>query len=165
MVAALWNTTLTPSCSIRLSSSAIPRFGCITSPHTGSSFCSKSGCCFRNLSKSCRTQKTGATSSKTSSIQSVFTPRARSSEIMLDIFLSRVMSSITLPLIFLSRYTFTVLPALSALRQTHACSKSNASTAKTMAFALSHPQDIRHSATLSSVKSQLKTFLFSEYFS
>ena len=27
------------------------------------------------------------------------------------------------------------------------------------------PQDIRHSATLSSLKSQLKTFLFSEYFS
>ena len=27
------------------------------------------------------------------------------------------------------------------------------------------PQDIRHSATLSSFKSQLKTFLFSEYFS
>ena len=39
---------------------------------------------------------------------------------------------------FLSCYTFTVLPALSALRQTHACSKSNASTAKPMAFALSH---------------------------
>ena len=27
------------------------------------------------------------------------------------------------------------------------------------------PQDIRHSATLSSFESQLKTFLFSEYFS
>ena len=27
------------------------------------------------------------------------------------------------------------------------------------------PQDIRHSATLSSFKTQLKTFLFSEYFS
>ena len=40
---------------------------------------------------------------------------------------------------FLSCYTLTVLPALSALRQTHACSKSNASTAKPMAaFALSH---------------------------
>ena len=35
-------------------------------------------------------------------------------------------------------YTFTVRPALSALCQTHACSKSNASTAKPMAFALSH---------------------------
>ena len=31
-----------------------------------------------------------------------------------------------------------VLPALSALRQTHACSKSNDSTTKPMAFALSH---------------------------
>ena len=50
----------------------------------------------------------------------------------------------------------------------------NASTARPMAFALSHtlaphiwnnlPQDIRHSATLSSFKSELKTFLFSEYF-
>ena len=40
--------------------------------------------------------------------------------------------------LFLSYYTFTVLPALSALRQTHACSKSNASTEKPMAFALSH---------------------------
>ena len=67
---------------------------------------------------------------------------------------------------------FTVLPALSALRQTHAFSKSNASTAKPMAFALltlwpphleQSPQ--RHQATLSSFKSQLKTFLFSEYFS
>ena len=36
------------------------------------------------------------------------------------------------------RTGFTVLPALSALRQTHACSKSKASTAKPMAFALSH---------------------------
>ena len=47
-------------------------------------------------------------------------------------------SQVPLPLIFLSSYTFTVLPALSALHQTHACSKSNASTAKSMAFALSH---------------------------
>ena len=47
-------------------------------------------------------------------------------------------SQVPLPLIFLSCYTFTVLPALSALRQTHACSKSNASTAKPMAFAFSH---------------------------
>ena len=31
-----------------------------------------------------------------------------------------------------------VLPALSALHQTHACSKSNDSTTKPMAFALSH---------------------------
>ena len=38
----------------------------------------------------------------------------------------------------LSYYTFTVLPALSALRQTHACSNSNASTAKPMAFAFPH---------------------------
>ena len=53
--------------------------------------------------------------------------------------------------------TFTVLPALSALRQTHTRSKSNTSTTKPMAFALSHtgphiwnnlPQDIGHSATL-----------------
>ena len=43
-----------------------------------------------------------------------------------------------LPLILLSCHTFTVLPDLSALSQTHACSKSNASTAKPMAFALSH---------------------------
>ena len=67
------------------------------------------------------------------------------------------------------------LPTLSALRQTHTSSKSNASTAKPMALAFSHtlaphiwnnlPQDLRHSATLSSFKSQLKTFLFSEYFS
>ena len=47
-------------------------------------------------------------------------------------------SQVPLPLIFLSSYTFTVLPALSALHQTHACSKSNASTAKSMDFALSH---------------------------
>ena len=58
----------------------------------------------------------------------------------------------------------------------NACSKSNASTAKPMAFSLSHtlaphleqspPRPcIRNSATLSSFKSQLKTFLFSEYFS
>ena len=47
-------------------------------------------------------------------------------------------SQVPLPLIFLSCYTFTVLPALSALRQTHACSKSNASTPKPMAFAFSH---------------------------
>ena len=47
-------------------------------------------------------------------------------------------SQVPLPLIFLSCYTFTVLPALSALRQTHICSKSNVSTAKPMAFALFH---------------------------
>ena len=35
-------------------------------------------------------------------------------------------------------YIFTVPPALSTLRQTQACSNSNASTAKPMAFALSH---------------------------
>ena len=45
---------------------------------------------------------------------------------------------VPLPLIFLSCYTFTVLPALSTLHQTHACSKSNTSAAKPMAFALSH---------------------------
>ena len=42
-----------------------------------------------------------------------------------------------LPLVFLS-CVFTVLPALSTLHQTHACSKSNALTANPMAFALSH---------------------------
>ena len=47
-------------------------------------------------------------------------------------------SQVPLPLIFLSCYTFTVLPALSALRQTHARSNSNASTVKPMAFALFH---------------------------
>ena len=47
-------------------------------------------------------------------------------------------SQVPLPLIFLSCYTFTVLPTLFALCQTHACSKSNVSTAKPMAFALSH---------------------------
>ena len=47
-------------------------------------------------------------------------------------------SQVPLPLIFLSCYTFTVLPALSTLRLTHACSKSNASTTKPMAFAPSH---------------------------
>ena len=35
-------------------------------------------------------------------------------------------------------YTITVLPALSALRQTHACSNSNVSTAKPIALALFH---------------------------
>ena len=49
-----------------------------------------------------------------------------------------VQSQVLPPLIFLSYCTFTVRPALSALRQTHACSNSNASTAKPMAFALSH---------------------------
>ena len=53
-------------------------------------------------------------------------------------FKNHLASQVLLPLIFLSCYTFTVLPALSALRQTHACSKSNVSTAKPMAFALSH---------------------------
>ena len=74
--------------------------------------------------------------------------------------------------IFLNCCTFTVLPALSALHQAHACSNSNASTTKPTAFVLSHtsvstsgtylPQDIRHSVTLSSFKRKLKTFLFSE---
>ena len=75
-------------------------------------------------------------------------------------------------IIFLICYTFTVLPALSALRQTHACSKSNASAAKPMAFALSHALaptsgtiSPKTSGTLPSFKSKLKTFLFSEYFS
>ena len=48
-------------------------------------------------------------------------------------------SQVPLPLIFLSYCTFTVPPALSALRQTHACSNSFASTAKPMAFALCPP--------------------------
>ena len=61
---------------------------------------------------------------------------------------------------------------LIALRQTHACSNSNASTAKPMAFALSHtsaltvgtisPKIDRRSATLSFFKSKLKKFFFSE---
>ena len=45
------------------------------------------------------------------------------------------------PLIFLSYYTLTVFPALSALRQPHACSNSNASTTKPIAFALPHTLD------------------------
>ena len=40
-------------------------------------------------------------------------------------------------IIFLSYCTFTLLPALSALRQTHACSNSNAPTTKSMSFVLS----------------------------
>ena len=81
-------------------------------------------------------------------------------------------SQVLLSLISLSYYTFTVLPALSALRQTHASSNSNASTTKPMAFALSHtsaltvgtisPKIDRRSATLSFFKSKLKTFFFSE---
>ena len=47
-------------------------------------------------------------------------------------------SQVPLPLIFLSYYTFKVLPTLSALLHTHACSKSNVSTAKPMASALFH---------------------------
>ena len=77
------------------------------------------------------------------------------------------------PSYLLSCYTFTVLPALSALRQTHAFSKSNASTAKPMAFALSHTfaptagtiSPKTSGNTLSSFKSQLKSFLFLECFS
>ena len=65
---------------------------------------------------------------------------------------------------------FTVLPALPPLCQTHACS-SPTSTHNFHTF--SHfgphiwnnlPQDIRHSATLSSFNTKLKTFLV-EYFS
>ena len=78
---------------------------------------------------------------------------------------------------FLNYYTFTIPPALSSIRQTHACStNSNASPAKHVAFALSHiimgpyiwnsiPQDCEHSATLSSFESKLKRFLFPESFS
>ena len=47
-------------------------------------------------------------------------------------------SQVPLPLIFLSCCTFTVLPTLSTLCQIHTCSKSNVSTTKPMAFALSH---------------------------
>ena len=64
-------------------------------------------------------------------------------------------SQVLSPLIFLSYCTFTVLPALSALRQKQACSNSNASAAKTHGFhtlvptsGTISPQDIRHSATL-----------------
>ena len=42
------------------------------------------------------------------------------------------------PSYFLNYCTVTVLPALSALRQIHTCSNSNASTAKPMAYALGH---------------------------
>ena len=57
---------------------------------------------------------------------------------------------------------------------THACSNSNASNAKPMAFALSHSSvptsgtcdlQLRHQATLSSFKSRLNAFLLSKYFS
>ena len=41
-------------------------------------------------------------------------------------------------LIFPNYCTFTVLPALTTLCQTHACSNFNASTSKNMAFSLSH---------------------------
>ena len=41
------------------------------------------------------------------------------------------------PLIFLNYCIFTVLPAIFALRHTQACSNSNASAAKPMAFTLS----------------------------
>ena len=78
---------------------------------------------------------------------------------------------------FLSFWAATPLLSflLSALRWTHACSKSNALTTKPVAFALSHtlaptsgtisPKTSGTRATLSSFKSKLKTFLFSEYFS
>ena len=50
---------------------------------------------------------------------------------------------------FLNCCTFTVLPALSAHHQTHACSNStDSSTAKPMAFALSHTS-VRTSGTIS----------------
>ena len=83
-------------------------------------------------------------------------------------------SQVPLPLIFLSCYSFKVLPALSALRLTHACSKSNASTTKPMAFAPSHTLaptfetiSPKTSGTLllSLPSKANKTFLFSEYFS
>ena len=82
-------------------------------------------------------------------------------------------SQALLPLIFLSCYTFTVLPSLSALCQTHACSKSNASTAKPMAFALSHTLaptsgtvSLKTSGTLLlSLPSKANSRHFSEYFS
>ena len=80
------------------------------------------------------------------------------------------------PLTFLNYFSCTALPALSALHQTHACSNSDASTAKLMAFALSAisvriiiifnnlPQDVWHSNSLPPFKNKLKTFLFSEHF-
>jgi len=75
-------------------------------------------------------------------------------------------SQVPLSLIFLIYYTFTVLPALSALRQAHACSNSNASTVKPMAFALSHTlaPTTGTISPQSSLKSKLKTFLFSDDF-
>ena len=63
--------------------------------------------------------------------------------------------------------------------KTHTITHTNTADIKTHKFVIKHcalikrtvwniwnnlPQDIRHSATLSSFKSQLKTFLFSEYF-
>ena len=74
-----------------------------------------------------------------------------------------------------ANHIFTVLPALSALRQTHACADSNASTAKPIAFALSHTSALtfgtispQTSGTLLlSLPSKANSvqFLFSEYFS
>ena len=84
-------------------------------------------------------------------------------------------SQVPLPLIFLSYWTFTVLPALSGRSSSDTrMLKLQRFNRKTHGFrTFSHfvphirnnlPQD-RHSATLSSFKSKLKTFLFSEYFS
>ena len=61
---------------------------------------------------------------------------------------------------FLSIWT-----AALTLRQIHACSNSNVSTAKPMAFALSHACSPRRQAIVSSYKAKLNTFLVSEYFS
>ena len=75
---------------------------------------------------------------------------------------------LTVSAVFLSCYTFTVLTAYSTLRQTHML-KLQRFKCKTHGFlTFSHfgphiwnnlPQDIRHSATLSSFKSKLKTSL------
>ena len=74
-----------------------------------------------------------------------------------------------------ANHSVTVLSAVYALRQTHACADSNASTAKPMAFELSHTSAFT-SGTISPKKSgtlllslpsnaNSRQFLFSEYFS
>ena len=83
-------------------------------------------------------------------------------------------SQVPLPPIFLNYYTLTVLPALRSSSDTRML-KLQRFNRKTHDFrTFSHfgpnilnnlPQDIRHSATISSFKSKIKTFLLSEYFS
>ena len=86
--------------------------------------------------------------------------------------LCTMQSHVPLPLICLNYCTITVLPTLSVLRQTHACSNSNASTTNPIVFTLFYTLAPtsgtifpKTSGNLSSFKSKLKRFLFSEYFS